>query len=107
MECFSVSPRLPLGGDDEFVVKVALEGPEGAESTWDPVARVFDCAPAVLRKELKTLRLKVEQKEAIVQRYGLRLWSYCSLGGVPDSEFLIFGFIRVFSFSAFWLVVFA
>ena len=49
---------------DEFVVKVAWEGLEEAESTW---------APAVLRKELKVLRLEAEQKRALVQRYGLHL----------------------------------
>ena len=53
-------------------VKVALEGLEEAESTWEPVSRVFHDAPAVLRKELKALRLKA-QKQALVQRYGLRL----------------------------------
>ena len=58
---------------DEFVVKVAWEGLEEAESTWEPVSRVFHDAPAVLRRELKALRLKVEQKQALVQRYGLRL----------------------------------
>ena len=70
-------PRLPLGGDDEFVVKVAWEGPEEAESTWEPVSRVFDGAPTVLRKVFKPLRLKVEQRRALVQRYGLRLSSCC------------------------------
>ena len=58
---------------DEFVVKVAREELEEAESTWEPVSRVFHDAPAVLRKELKALRLKSEQKWALVQRYGLHL----------------------------------
>ena len=58
---------------DEFVVKVAWEGLEEAEITWEPVSRVFHDAPAVLRKELKALRLKAEHKPALVQRYGLRL----------------------------------
>ena len=66
-------PRLPLGSDDEFVVKVAWEGPEEVESTWELVSRVFDGATAVLRKELKALRLKTVQKRGFVQRYGLRL----------------------------------
>ena len=73
MEYGRVLPRLPLGGDDEFVVEVAWEGVEKAESTWEPVSRVFHGAPAVLRKELKALRLKAEQKRALAQRYGLRL----------------------------------
>ena len=51
---------------DEFVVKVAWEGLEEAESSWEPVSRVFHDAPAVLRKVLK-------QKRALVQQYGLRL----------------------------------
>ena len=58
---------------DEFVVKVAWEGLEEAESIWEPVSRVFHDAPAVVRKELKALRLKAEQKRALVQRYRLRL----------------------------------
>ena len=66
-------PRLPLGSDDEFVVKVAWQGPEEAESTWEPVSRVFDGATAVLRKQVKALRLEAEQKRALVQRYRLRL----------------------------------
>ena len=52
---------------------MAWEGLEEAESTWEPVSRVFHDAPAVLRKELKALRLKAEQKRVLVQRYGLRL----------------------------------
>ena len=74
-------PQLPLGSDNEFVVKVAWEGPEEADSTWKPVSRVFDGATAVLRKELKALRLKIDQKRGLVQRYGLRFFSYCGLGG--------------------------
>ena len=58
---------------DEFVVKVAGKGLEEAESTWEPVSRVFHDAPAVLRKELTALRLKAEQQQALVQRYGLHL----------------------------------
>ena len=37
---------MSLGSDDEFVVKVAWEGPEEAESTWEPVSRVFNGATA-------------------------------------------------------------
>ena len=66
-------PRLPLGSDDEFVVKVAWEGPGEAESTWEPVSRVFDGATAVLRKKFMSLRLKMDQKRGLAQRYGLRL----------------------------------
>ena len=58
---------------DEFVVKVAREELEEAESTWEPVSRVFHDAPAVLRKELKALRLKAGQKRTFVQRYWLSL----------------------------------
>ena len=64
-------PRLPLGSG-EFVVKVAWEGPEEKESLWEPVSRVFDGATSVLRKELKALRLKMDQKQGLVQRNGLR-----------------------------------
>ena len=56
-------------------------------------SRVFDGATAVLRKELKALRLKMDQKRGLVQRYGLRFLSYCGLGGVKNSELLVFGFM--------------
>ena len=52
---------------------MAWEGLEEAERTLERVSRVFHYAPAVLRKELKALRLKAEQERALVQRYGLRL----------------------------------
>ena len=66
----SISAIKRATSGDEFVVKVAWEGLEKAESTWEPVSRVFHDAPAVLRKELKSLRLMAEQKLALVQRYG-------------------------------------
>ena len=59
--------------DDEFIAKVAWRRLEEAKSTWEPVSRVFHDAPAVLRKELKVLRLKADQKWALVQLYGLCL----------------------------------
>ena len=46
---------------------MAWEGLEEAESTWEPVSHVFHEAPAVLRKEIKALRLKAEQKWALVR----------------------------------------
>ena len=58
---------------DEFVVKVAGEGLEKAERTWESVSRVVYDAPVVLRKELKALRLRVEQKRELVQRNRSRL----------------------------------
>ena len=61
---------------------MAWEGPEEADSTWEPVSCVYHDAPAVLRKELTALWLKAEQKRAIVEQYGLRLRSYCDLGGI-------------------------
>ena len=78
-------PRLPLGGGDEFVVKVAWGGPGEAESTWEPVSRVFDGATVVLRKELNVLRLKTDQNRGLVQRYGrasvlIMLW----FGGISE-----------------------
>ena len=42
----------------------------------------YDPAPAVLRNEIKALRPKAEEKRALMQGYGMRLWSYCGLGGV-------------------------
>ena len=61
----SISAIKRVASGDEFVVKVAWEGLE-VESTWEPVSRVFHDAPAALRKELKALRLKAEQKRALV-----------------------------------------
>ena len=58
---------------DAFVVKVTWEGLEEVESTWEPVSRLFRDAPAMLRKELKALRIKAEHSRALVQRYGLSL----------------------------------
>ena len=70
---WSISAIKQAASGDEFVVKVAWEGLEEVESTWEPVSRVFHDAPAVLRKELKVLRLKADQKWALVQLYGLCL----------------------------------
>ena len=53
-------------------MEVAWEEVEEAGSTCEPVSRVFDETPAVRRKVLKAMQLKVEQKRALVQRYGLR-----------------------------------
>ena len=69
----SISTIKRAASGDECVVKVAWEGLEEAESTWEPVSHVFHDAPAVLRKELRGLRLKAEQKRALMPRYGLRL----------------------------------
>ena len=69
----SISVIKRAASGDEFVVKVAWERLEEAKSTCEPVSRVFYNAPAVLHKELKPLRLKAEQKRALVQRYRLRL----------------------------------
>ena len=54
-------------------VEMTWEGLEEAQSTWESVSRVFHDAPAVLRRELKALRLKTDQKRGLVQRNGLRL----------------------------------
>ena len=47
------------------------------------MSRVSDGATAVMQKELKALRLKTDQNQGLVQRYGLRFLSYCGLGGDP------------------------
>ena len=46
----SISAIKGAASGDEFVVKVAWEGLEEAESIWQPVSRVFHDAPAMLRK---------------------------------------------------------
>ena len=91
-------PRLPLGSDDELVVTVVWEGPEEAESTWEPVSCVFDVATAVLRRELKALRLKMNQKRGLVQRYvSIILW----FGGGPEFRTAGFRFDRNVEFRVF------
>ena len=70
---WNISAIKRVASGDEFVVKVAWERLEEAESTWELISRVFHDVPAVLRVELKVLRLKAEQKRTLVQRYGLRL----------------------------------
>ena len=57
-------------------VEVTWEGLEEAESTWEPVSRVCS-ASTVLRRELKALRLKTDQRRGLVQRYGPRFVIYC------------------------------
>ena len=69
----SISAIKRAASGDEFVVKMAWERLKETESTWEPASRVFHDAPAVLRRELKALRLKAEQKRALVRRCGLRL----------------------------------
>ena len=60
-------PQLPLGGEDARR-RGGLGRIEEVAITREPVSRVFHYAAAVLRKELKALQLKVEQKRALVQR---------------------------------------
>ena len=81
VECGRVVPRLPLGSDVEFVVKVAREGPGEAQSTWEPVSRVFDGATTVLRKELNALLLKMDQKRGLVQPMGCVYYHNVVCGG--------------------------
>ena len=80
MKCGRAVRRLLLGSDD-FVVKVAWKEPEEVESTWESVSRVVDGATALLRKDFEALRLKTDQKRGLVQRYGLRFFSYCGSWG--------------------------
>ena len=75
----SISAIKRAASGNELVVKLAWERLEEAESTWEPVSPVFYKVPAVLRKELKGLRLKAEQKRALMQRYGLCSVSYTHL----------------------------
>ena len=91
----SISAIKRAASGDEFVVEVAWEGLEEAASSWEPVSRVYHDASAVLRKELKALRLKAEQKRALVQLYGLRFCSYILwfCGGIQDSGLLTFCFV--------------
>ena len=46
----SISAIKRAASGEEFVVKVAWEGLEEVESTWEPLSRVFHDAPAELRK---------------------------------------------------------
>ena len=65
-----LKPEVKVTMGEDRPPRLAWEGPEEAESTWEPVSRVFDGATAVLRKELKALRLKMDQKRGLVQQYG-------------------------------------
>ena len=62
---------------------MAWEGPEEADSTWEPVSCVYHDAPAVLRKELTALWLKAEQKRAIVEQYGPVSYTHLTLPTTP------------------------
>ena len=63
---------------------------------------MFDGATAVLRKEVKALPLKMDQKRGLVQRYGLRFDHNVGFGGIPSVELLIFGFIEMLNFEFFF-----
>ena len=52
---------------------MAEEGLKEAESTWEPVSRVFHDLPAVRCKELIALWVKPGLKRALVQRYEVHL----------------------------------
>ena len=54
-------------------VEVTWERLEEVESIWEPVSRVFHDAPAVLRRQLRALRVKTDQKRGLVQQYEMRL----------------------------------
>ena len=62
------------GPDCRSVVTTSLSSrwPGRSRGRRRAVSRVLDIATAVLRKELKALRLKMYQKRGLVQRYGLR-----------------------------------
>ena len=87
--------KLAASGDD-VVVKVACEGLEEAESTWEPVSRVLHDPPAVLHKELKSLQLKAEQKRCSCIGVGC-VCDHIVIGeGIQDSELLMFWFFHFF-----------
>ena len=77
-------PRLTLGSDDEFVVKMAWGGREEAESTWKPVWCVVDGAPAVLRKRSQGAAAeggaKAGVRTAVWTAFLIILWFGESLG---------------------------
>ena len=62
----------------------------------EPVSRMFHDAPAVLRKELKALRMKAEQKPAATVWVAFVILYIVIWRGIQDSELLIFCFFLFF-----------
>ena len=47
------------------------EGLDEAESTWEPVSRILEDAPAMLKKQIRLLKPSTAVKEGLKKRYGL------------------------------------
>ena len=56
---------------DEYVVLVQWKGLDEAESTWEPVSRILEDAPAMLEKQILLLKPSAAFKEGLKKRYGL------------------------------------
>ena len=72
---------------DEYVVLVQWERLDEAKSTWEPVSRILEDAPAMLKKQIRLL------KPSAVVKEGLNSWS-CGradeFSGARDISFFFF-----------------
>jgi len=58
---------------DEYVVLVQWEGLDDAEGTWEPVSRIMEDAPTVLRRALKRIKPSATIKRELQRRYKLKV----------------------------------
>ena len=58
---------------DEYVVLVQWEGLDDAEETWEPVSRVLEDAPTVLRRELRKIKPPAAIKRELQHRYNINI----------------------------------
>ena len=57
----------------EYLARVRWLGMDVEEATWEPISRVLEDAPVILKKELKKLCQSKEEKEQLRGRYGFRV----------------------------------
>ena len=58
---------------DKYVVLVQWEGLDDEEATWEPVSRVLEDAPTVLRRELRKVKPPATIKRELQRRYKLNV----------------------------------
>ena len=58
---------------EEYVVLVQWEGLDDAEETWEPVSRVLEDAPTVLRRELRKIKPPAAIKQELQRRYKIKI----------------------------------